>query len=75
MEIVFRTNGHERGIYYPETCRAIIHLNHHESLEDLYKTLQHEAIHHSLNTLSVELDDDQEERAIFCLAWAEEVLI
>jgi len=74
-EINLRCAGKDRGTYFPTTQRVIVYLNNHESLDDIYKTIQHELIHHVLNILDVEMDDEQEERAIFNMAWAEESLI
>ena len=59
----------ERGIYYQETRRAIIYLNNHESLDDIYKTITHEIIHHCLRDYN-DIDESQEERLIFCMNWA-----
>jgi len=62
----------ERGIYYEETQRAVIYLPMHESLDDIYKTINHEIFHHCIAQWDeVKLDEDQEERLIFQLAWAE----
>ena len=59
----------ERGIYYSETHRAIIYLNNHESLDDIYQTITHELIHHCLRDYEG-IDEMQEERLIFCMNWA-----
>lgn len=74
VNIEFRTYGEDRGHYYPDSDRVVIYLNSHESLDDLYKTIQHESIHAAINRLSEELDEDHEERAIFFMAWAEDAL-
>ena len=64
-------NTDERGIYYEETERAIIYLPMHESLDDIYKTINHEIYHHCIAQWDdVKLDEDQEERLIFQLACA-----
>ena len=57
-----------RGIYYAETKRAVIYLAMHETIEDVYKTY-----HHCFAEAGEadEMDEDQEERLIFCLQWAE----
>ena len=64
-------NSDERGIYYEETERAIIYLPMHESIDDIYKTINHEVYHHCFGLWDeVIMDEDQEERVIFQLAWA-----
>ena len=60
----------ERGIYYQETHRAIIYLNNHESIDDVFHTITHEVIHHCLRDYE-EIDEIQEESLIFSMAWAE----
>ena len=60
----------ERGIYYQETHRAIIYLNNHESIDDVFHTIQHEVIHHCLRDME-DIDEIQEESVIFNMAWAE----
>jgi len=62
-----------RGIYYAETKRAVIYLAMHETLEDVFKTINHEVYHHCFSEAGEadEMDEDQEERLIFCLQWAE----
>jgi len=70
LNVDFKVFGkEERGIYYPETHRAIIYLNNHESLDDVYKTITHELIHHCLRDYE-DIDEMQEERLIFCMNWA-----
>jgi predicted Zn-dependent protease len=64
-----------RGIYYPESQRIIIYLNKHESFEDLLKTINHELIHHCINICGETMDDDQEEKCIFCMSWADYSLV
>ena len=46
----------------------------HETLEDVIKTINHEVYHHCLeeNGESVKMDEEQEEKTIFFLQWAEE---
>jgi|TARA_B110000263_G_scaffold243830_1_gene251077 Zn-dependent peptidase ImmA (M78 family) len=65
-----------RGIYYSETERCVIYLPNHETLEDIYKTITHELIHFCLdkNHENENMDEDMEERLIFCTQWAEESL-
>lgn len=71
FSIDFKIFGKEdRGIYYHETNRAVVYLNNHESLPDIYKTIQHEVIHHCLRDYE-EIDEGQEELLIFNMAWAE----
>ena len=62
-----------RGIYYSETSRAIVYLAMHETLEDVIKTINHEVYHHCLeeNGESDKMDEEQEEKAIFFLQWAD----
>ena len=70
LNVDFKVFGkEERGIYYPETHSAIIYLNNHESLDDVYKTITHELIHHCLRDYE-DIDEMQEERLIFCMNWA-----
>jgi hypothetical protein len=78
MRMDFRTNGcDERGIYYGETERILVFLNSHESLDDIHKTITHEVIHYCLDHHEMidPIDEDQEERLIFQMAWAIESLI
>jgi|TARA_R110000824_G_scaffold12395_3_gene54351 uncharacterized protein YjaZ len=78
MRLDFKTSGsNERGIYYGETERIIVFLNWHESLDDVFKTITHEVIHFCLDHYEMvdPIDEDQEERLIFQMAWAMESLI
>ena len=75
VSVELRCIGEDRGNYYDSSGRAIIYLNQHESLDDLYKTIQHELIHHAIKQCGEEIDEDQEERVIFAIAWAEESII
>ena len=62
-----------RGIYYSETERALVYLPMHESIEDIYKTINHEVYHHCFEQAG-EADDMDEEMAedlIFQLSWAD----
>ena len=72
LSVDFRVrNTDERGIYYEESQRAIIYLPMHESLDDIYKTINHEVYHHCFALWDeVKMDEDQEEYLIFQLAWA-----
>tara|TARA_R110002020_G_scaffold233_4_gene1216 strand:+ start:4585 stop:4827 length:243 start_codon:yes stop_codon:yes gene_type:complete len=65
-----------RGIYYSETSRVNIYLPNHETLEDIYKTIYHEVFHYCLdeNNENESMDEEMEERLIFCMQWAEESL-
>ena len=65
MEIL----GHgERGIYYPESKRIVIYLDRHECFEDILSTIQHELIHAAIEDQN--LDEDQEEKLIYAMSWA-----
>ena len=68
------THSDNRGIYYSETKRAVIYLAMHETLEDIYKTINHEVYHHCFSAADEvdNMDEDMEERLIFCIQWAEE---
>ena len=65
-----------RGIYYSETDRCLIYLPMRETLADLYKTINHEVIHHCLekNSESEDMDELQEETMIFFIQWADTAL-
>ena len=65
----------EAGIYYPNSERVLIYLNNHESMTDILKTIQHELIHAAIEHCDIEMDEDQEEKLIFFMAWAEEFLV
>lgn len=71
----FRLVGDTRGIYFEETHRCLVFLTLHESLEDIYKTVTHEVIHHCVEQCGVQLDEDQEEKLIFQFQWAEHSLV
>tara|TARA_Y100001951_G_scaffold88167_1_gene79597 strand:+ start:130 stop:372 length:243 start_codon:yes stop_codon:yes gene_type:complete len=62
-----------RGIYYSETSRCLIYLPMHETLADVIKTINHEVYHHcfEINGESDSMDEDQEEKLIFNMQWAE----
>lgn len=64
-----------RGLYYPNSKRIVIYPSKHETIEDLFKTIQHELIHYVIDEHGEELDEDQEERAIFLMSWADDFLI
>jgi hypothetical protein len=65
----------EAGIYYPNSGRVLIYLNNHESLTDILKTVQHELIHVAIEECDIEMDEDQEEKLIFFMAWTDEFLV
>ena len=60
----FKIVGEDRGCYYDETDRCLIYLHHHESLSDLYMTVQHEIIHFCL--AKIEESDDMDEIQVWC---------
>ena len=66
-----------RGIYYSETDRCLIYLPMHETIDDLYKTINHEVFHYCFDKAeeSDNMDEDQEERLIFNIQWAELSLV
>ena len=66
------SSGENRGVYYAETGRALIFLAQHESMGDILKTIDHETFHHCIEVIGMgdDMDEDQEERVIFQLAWA-----
>ena len=68
----FKVGGENRGMFYSETNRCLIYLHQHESIEDIYKTIEHELIHYVLekNGETDDMDEEQEERLIFNMAWA-----
>ena len=76
LKMDLRINGYDddnRGIYYAETERCLIFLPNHETLEDIYKTINHELIHSCIDKAgeSESMDEDMEERLIFCVQWAD----
>ncbi len=70
----FRVWGADRGNYFSETDRIIIFLNQHETLDDLLSTITHEYIHFCVGEAGEIMDDDQEERLIYVMSWAEQYL-
>ena len=73
LKVDFRTRKDDnRGIYYAETKRALIYLGMHESLDDVCKTINHEVFHHCFAEAgeAEDMDEDMEERLIYCLQWA-----
>ena len=74
LSVDFRIEkGDNRCIYFEETNRCLIYLPMHETLEEIYKTIAHEAIHHCFSQLDEadNLDEDIEESLIFNIQWAE----
>lgn len=72
ISVDFKVIGDDnRGIYYHDSQRVVVFLNKHESLSDLMKTIDHELLHHCIWICEEEMDDDQEERTIYQLQWAE----
>jgi hypothetical protein len=77
VKVDFRVEKNElRGVYYSETDRCLIFLPMHEDLEDIYKTINHELLHYCFEKADEtdNMDEDQEERLIYNLQWAEESL-
>jgi len=68
----FKVVGDDHGVYYDNSDRIIIYLNKHENIEDLLSTITHEYIHYCIKDEG--LDDDQEERLIYCVLWSEEYI-
>ena len=62
-----------RGIFFEETSRCLIYLPMHETLEEIYKTIAHEAIHHCFTQLdeAENMDEEMEESLIFNMQWAD----
>ena len=73
--IDFRFDGYDnRGIYHSETERILVYPTQHECIEDLLYTISHETIHYAIDKADETLDDDQEEKIIYKVQWAEEWL-
>ena len=78
MKVDFKIEKNElRGVYYSETDRCLIFLPMHETIEDVYKTMTHEAFHYCFEKAGEadNMDEDQEERLIYNLQWAEESIV
>jgi len=75
VNVGFSLFGEHRGAYFESTERVLVFLNHHESLDDIYKTLQHELMHHAIARCEETIDENQEEKLIFAIAWADEYLV
>ena len=55
--------------------RIIIYLQQHESLEDIYSTIQHECIHWIIENYNhVDIDPYQEHDLIFSVMWAKDYI-
>lgn len=52
--------------------RIIIYLQHHESLEDIYSTINHELIHFCIDKLEEEIDEYEEHDLIAKIQWIDE---
>jgi len=65
-------SGENRGLYYSETERIIIYPIQHENIEDMIYTINHELIHAAIDKADETLDEDQEEKTIYRIQWAEE---
>ena len=73
--IDFRFDSTEnRGMYYPDTERILIYPIQHENVEDMLYSITHETIHYALDKADETLDDEQEEKIIYIIQWAEEWL-
>ena len=73
--IDFRFDGFEnRGIYHSETERILIYPTMHENIEDMLYSIIHETIHYAIDKAEETLDEDQEEKLIFRIQWANEWL-
>jgi uncharacterized protein YjaZ len=55
--------------------RILVYLNHHENIEDIYSTIQHECIHWCIGRYNhAEIDDYQEHDLIFRIMWANDYI-
>lgn len=72
VTVDFKIYGEDRGCYYSETKRCVVNLNNHESIDDIFQTIQHELIHFCLDDMgeNLHMDEDQEEKLIFNTQWA-----
>ena len=59
-----------RGMYFEQTRRVLIYLPQHENIEDIYKTNTHEILHYCIEKSGVQIDEEQEEKLIFNMQWA-----
>ena len=67
----------DRGAYWSETNRISIYLSNHETIYDVYKTMTHETLHYCFEKAEEtdDMDEDQEEKLIYNIQWAEYSLI
>jgi uncharacterized protein YjaZ len=68
------TSGETDGIFYHNSERIVVYLANHETLTDILSTIRHELIHHAIFRCGEDMDDDQEEKLVFFMSWAEEFL-
>ena len=55
--------------------RIIIYLQHHENIEDIYSTINHELIHWCIGKYKhVDIDEYQEHDLIFVAQWIDEYI-
>ena len=74
LTVDLKCRGDEnRGIYYEETKRCLVFLSMHETLEDVYRTITHEVIHHCFSILNEvdNMDEAMAESLIFNMQWAD----
>ena len=74
LTVDLKCRGDEnRGNYYEETKRCLVFLSMHETLEDVYRTITHEVIHHCFSILNEvdNMDEAMEESLIFNMQWAD----
>ena len=74
ISVDFKVEKNEnRGVFYSETDRCLVYLPMHETIYDVYKTINHEVFHHcfEINGESDKMDEEQEEKVIFNMQWAE----
>jgi hypothetical protein len=72
VESNFKVYGDDFGEYHPSTNRINIFLKKHETMGDIFSTITHEYLHYCISDTGEVLDDEQEERIIFIMCWAEE---
>lgn len=66
------TSTENRGIYHGETERIHVYPQQHENVPDILSTINHETFHLAIDHADETIDEEQEERLIFCLQWADE---
>ncbi len=74
VESNLKVYGSDRGEYHPTTDRINVFLSTHETLEDILSTITHEYLHFCITDTREIIDDEQEERIIFIMCWADEYL-